>query len=94
MNKKHLVNTFGGKCQICGYCECINALDFHHRDPKQKTISVSKFAGNNKLTYKQIIELENTLLLCCRCHREVHAGIHKEKIDSIPKPELLEEIWG
>jgi hypothetical protein len=29
------VSYKGGRCQICGYDRCIEALEFHHRDPSQ-----------------------------------------------------------
>lgn len=31
-----LVEYKGGKCCICGYNKCIEALEFHHLDPSQK----------------------------------------------------------
>ena len=26
----------GGRCQICGYSRCVEALEFHHSDPTMK----------------------------------------------------------
>lgn len=31
----------GGKCSICGYDRCIQALEFHHLDVTKKDIGVS-----------------------------------------------------
>ena len=31
--KKWAVEEKGGKCSICGYNKCIEALEFHHLDP-------------------------------------------------------------
>ena len=31
-----LVEYKGGKCCVCGYNKCIEALEFHHLDPSQK----------------------------------------------------------
>ena len=31
----------GGKCLICGYDRCIQALEFHHLDATKKDIGVS-----------------------------------------------------
>lgn len=31
----------GGKCERCGYDKCINALEFHHRNPHEKTLTTS-----------------------------------------------------
>ncbi len=93
LNKKILVNTFGGKCQICGYEKCMRALSFHHKDPKKKKLEISKFARNSKLTYAQIVELEKCVLLCANCHAEVHTGMHKEIIDEIDEIDLIGEFF-
>ena len=69
-NKKALINMLGGKCEVCGYNKCIKALDFHHRDPKQKKFSIS-----SGLKYKMetlIKEAKKCILLCSNCHREEH----------------------
>jgi len=92
LNRKQLINTFGGRCQVCGYNKCSAALEFHHRDPKKKEIEISKFANNNKLTYQQIRELEKCVLVCSCCHKEIHAGMHEDKIEEMPEMELLEFI--
>ncbi len=39
--KLKLVEYKGGKCQECGYNKCVQALDFHHLDPKEKDFSIS-----------------------------------------------------
>lgn len=93
LNRKQLINSFGGKCQICGYDKCSAALEFHHRDPTKKEIEISKFANNNKLSYKQIRELEKCILLCSNCHKEAHAKINQDKIDEIPEIELYEYMF-
>ncbi|MEY4334993.1 MAG: phage FelixO1, partial [Bacteroidota bacterium] len=31
--KQKLVEHKGGCCEICGYNKCIEALEFHHKDP-------------------------------------------------------------
>lgn len=31
----------GGKCEICGYDKCVDALDFHHLDPSEKEFRIS-----------------------------------------------------
>lgn len=64
----------GGQCQICGYDKCSDALDFHHRDPKSKDFGIQDGNYRNWNTLKP--EIDKCDLLCCRCHREVHAGVH------------------
>ena len=39
--KKQAVKILGGKCCICGYDRCIDALEFHHKDPSIKERQVS-----------------------------------------------------
>jgi len=67
------VAHLGGKCRICGYDGCVAAFDFHHGDPLVKDFTIS-----NRMTSWERIELEvsKCVLLCCRCHREVHYGLH------------------
>ena len=40
--KKQLVSLAGGKCEVCGYNKCDSALEFHHRDPSQKSFAISE----------------------------------------------------
>lgn len=35
-NKLYLIEYKGGKCEICGYNKCPDALEFHHINPKEK----------------------------------------------------------
>ena len=75
--KKTLNMSFdykGGKCVICGYDKCTEALDFHHLDPKLKEFGIST-EGKTRSWEKIKKELDKCVLLCSNCHREVHAGI-------------------
>lgn len=69
--KKEAVEYLGGKCQICGYDKCIAALDFHHKDPKEKEFILGEMSRYSK--DKIIQELDKCMLLCANCHRELHA---------------------
>ena len=40
--KARLVELLGGKCSVCGYRKCIDALEFHHQDPEKKEFPLSK----------------------------------------------------
>lgn len=72
-----LMKMLGGCCQICGYNrDCPAAYDFHHRDPTTKVFSVSCH-GIMRRWEKVIAEARKCVLLCKRCHAEVHAGLHK-----------------
>jgi 5-methylcytosine-specific restriction endonuclease McrA len=63
----------GGKCSICGYDKCIDALEFHHLS-KDKEFSISK-DGLTRSWKRVKKEIQKCILLCANCHREVHNGI-------------------
>jgi len=68
------IEMLGGKCQVCGYKKCVNALDFHHKNEKTKSFGISE-KGYTR-SWKAIkTEVRKCYLLCSNCHREVHAGI-------------------
>jgi hypothetical protein len=72
--KLFAVEQFGGKCQICGYNKCIDALEFHHIDEKTKEESPSYIIM--RWSWKRVkLELDKCVLLCANCHREVHHKI-------------------
>jgi len=64
----------GGKCMICGYKRYLGALDFHHRNPKQKDFGLS-VKGLTRSWKRIKKEINKCVLLCANCHREVHGGI-------------------
>lgn len=71
--KKWALDYKGNQCQCCGYNFCVEALDFHHLDPKEKDFSISD--RNIKLDWENIKqELDKCILVCSNCHREIHAG--------------------
>ena len=64
------VNYKGGKCELCGYKKCIWALDFHHKNPKEKDFSI---AQNSTFKWEKIkLELDKCIMICSNCHREKH----------------------
>lgn len=72
--KMKMVEYKGGKCEICGYNKCIEALEFHHINPKEKDFSIS---GGTKSFNTLKPELDKCILVCANCHREIHSGITK-----------------
>lgn len=70
--KRRLIEYKGGKCQICGYNRCINALEFHHLDPNEKDFTIS---GGTKSFESLKPEVDKCILVCSNCHREIHAGL-------------------
>ncbi len=64
----------GGQCQQCGYKKCLDALEFHHRDPKMKDIKIS--SQKTVCMHERLRrELDKCDLLCSNCHREVEARV-------------------
>jgi len=70
--KLKLIRLHGGCCQLCGYSRSSAALDFHHRDPKTKTRTVSYWlAILDPLGWEMALkEAQHCDLLCSNCHRE------------------------
>lgn len=70
VKKQKAVDYKGGECINCGYKNCIAALDFHHRNPKEKDFQW------NTLRHKSwdaiVQELNKCDLLCKNCHTELH----------------------
>jgi hypothetical protein len=78
--KRLLVRLLGGCCQICGYDrDCPAAYAFHHRDPASKVFDVST-RGLLRRWDELIVEVDKCVLLCCRCHAEVHAGLYPDRV--------------
>ena len=71
--RQKLVEYKGGKCILCGYFECINALDLHHKDSSGKDFGISS-GGLTRSWEKVRAEADKCVLLCANCHREIHAG--------------------
>jgi len=77
--KYKLIVENGGKCFNCGYKKCLGALQFHHKNPKEKEFSIS---GNHTLKHKTLYEeVKKCIILCANCHSEescknINCGIH------------------
>lgn len=71
--KREAVAYKGGACQVCGYDRCIDALCFHHLVPGKKDFTIAR--KKRKLTTQIKRELDKTVIVCNRCHAEIHAGI-------------------
>ena len=68
----------GGKCQICGYSACLDALEFHHRNPKEKKFKLSAAMYGEGYSREEIVkEISKCDLVCANCHREIHRGLIK-----------------
>jgi hypothetical protein len=76
--KKALVQYKGGRCEKCGYDKCIAAMDFHHKDPKEKEFGLSQKGLTKSLEILKK-EADKCLLLCANCHRETHDALSEFK---------------
>lgn len=79
----------GSQCLICGYSSCLDALEFHHRDPNEKEFGIRD--GNFRNWDQTLLEIAKCDLLCCRCHREVHSQWNQKA--SLPKDTYQFGTW-
>ena len=62
LRKKQAIKLLGGKCCICRYNKCIDALEFHHKDPTKKEF---KLGSGNTMSWKEYKkEAQKCMLLC------------------------------
>lgn len=73
--KAWFVEYTGGKCQCCDYNKHIGNLDFHHVDPATKKYRVSDMLRNPKSLFVIKEEVDKCVLVCNRCHGEIHAEL-------------------
>ena len=86
LTKKIAVAYKGSRCFICGYQECVDALEFHHLGNKEKDFGISKSGYTRRIT-NVLKEADKCVLLCSNCHREVHAGLLQ-----LPRVTLVEKL--
>jgi len=72
--RRKAVEYKGGRCSICGYDWCIEALEFHHPDSSKKDFGISS-RGYTRSWEKIREELDKCVLLCANCHREIHSRL-------------------
>lgn len=70
--KQKAVEYKGGMCECCGYDRTIEALEFHHRNPKEKDFNPS---GKSISWEKMKKEIDKCVMVCTNCHREIHCGL-------------------
>lgn len=80
--KAILVEEGGGKCLICGYNRCQQALQFHHLDPNTKSFELAE-RGLCRSIARCRAEAKKCVLLCANCHAEVEAGIALVPLNSV-----------
>jgi hypothetical protein len=70
-----ILNAMGGKCVVCGYNKCPQALAMHHLIPSEKDFQITN-KRVNAISWKLMVnELKKCVLLCHNCHTELHSGM-------------------
>ena len=64
----------GGKCVVCGYDRCVDALTFHHIDGHKEFGIAAR--GYTRSWSAVKAELDRCILVCANCHTEIHAELH------------------
>ncbi len=82
----------GGKCQICGYDRCPEALEFHHLVKSEKDFGISN-KGYTRSWSRIKEELDKCVLLCSNCHREIHSGLQLPREIVVEKSGELKEAF-
>lgn len=81
--KRILVEEAGGRCVICGYGRHLEALQFHHLDPREKEFHLGQ-GGVSRSLARCRAEAGKCALLCANCHAEVEAGKTAMPLDFVP----------
>ena len=68
------VEAFGGKCELCGYDKCLEALEFHHLNKEEKEYKPS-YIIMRWSWIRAYEELKKCILVCSNCHKELHHDI-------------------
>lgn len=59
----------------CGYSKLHSALETHHLDPHVKEVALGDLRANIRAWQYMVVELRKCVLVCVRCHMEIHAGV-------------------
>lgn len=71
--KLQAIKLLGGKCSICGYNRCTDALEFHHQNPYEKDF---KLGSGNTMSWREYKkEALKCILVCSNCHKELHSKL-------------------
>ncbi len=84
----------GGKCILCGYNKCNDALEFHHIDPNVKETHWGSMRANIKSLKEIVREMKKCALVCSNCHKEIHSSRSETRLPD-PCPTIDEEkLWA
>lgn len=80
--KREAVTKLGNKCADCQQSFPACVYDFHHLDPSQKDLSVSRIRRKCDID-KFWQEVSKCVLLCSNCHRLRHFAVENDTEDGI-----------
>jgi hypothetical protein len=94
--KIQLLEYKSNKCEKCGYdkIQYLSAFDFHHIDPSTKEFGIGE-KGRCISIEKLKKEVDKCLLLCNRCHQEIHDEQHweeRKRLLSVSRKKVTKEI--
>ena len=84
--KETLAVEAGGRCRRCGYDEFLAALQFHHRDRREKDFGIAE-AGITRSLERCRAEARKCVLLCANCHAAVEAGLIELRVELWEEPD-------
>lgn len=90
--KLDLISVLGGKCQICGFHDFPEALEFHHENPNEKDFNISDAVQNGANLENCLNEIKKCYLVCANCHRGIHNGYYTNPLIHIYDKEKAKEI--
>jgi hypothetical protein len=61
-------------CAKCGFKKCSEALEFHHKNPKEKLFNISTGCLTRYSWGKIIEEISKCDILCANCHRQIRCS--------------------
>ena len=77
-NRAYVFRHFrSNPCVVCGERD-VDVLCFHHRDPSEKEISISRLAGRGSSIERLITEIGKCDVLCNNCHAKLHRYLERE----------------
>lgn len=80
----------GLRCERCGFSHPA-ALDFHHRDPKQKVMGIAQMVNQDYSRETILAEIEKCEVICANCHRIEHYHGPKAQLDEQDTLNILDE---
>ncbi len=91
--KLELIESRGGKCEVCGYDKNIAALEFHHINPDEKEFQLDMRHLSNTSLERLQNEVNKCQLLCANCHREAHnPELEVEEVNSLVQVEARDKV--